>query len=173
MVRELADAFFFIIGSPVGSPARRSSPSRAEGEGQLRWRQVTGSYQISIPVLTKDVLLLPEERTLAVLRWVFEAIPTSNRWYLVFSRYIDLIAERVRGLGGNPDAIKPSPSGEVPGKIESAFCRTGKVREIVFDCFGDLEEFLLAEGHNARPRIHPRGGSCPAGGSKPAALMSR
>ena len=145
VVRELADAFFFIIGSPVGSPARRSSPSRAEGEGQLRWRQVTGSYQISIPVLTKDVLLLPEERTLAVLRWVFEAIPTSNRWYLVFSRYIDLIAERVRGLGGNPDAIKPSPSGEVPGKIESAFCRTGKVREIVFDCFGDLEEFLLAD----------------------------
>ena len=51
----------------------------------------------------------------------------------------------MRALGGNPDAIKPSPSGDVPGKVERVPCRTGKVCEIVFDCFGDFEAFLLVD----------------------------
>ena len=34
----------------------------------IRWRQILGSFQISIPVETKEVLLAPEERLLAVLR---------------------------------------------------------------------------------------------------------
>ena len=145
VVRELTDAFAVLLQSPVNSPTRRTAPSSAEGEGLLTWRQVTGSYQISIPVLTKDVLLLPEERLLAVLRWILEAIPASNRWYPAFKQYVNQVAERVRALGGNPDVIKPSPSGDVPGKVERVPCRTGKVCEIVFDCFGDFEAFLLVD----------------------------
>jgi hypothetical protein len=52
------------------------------------------------------VLLFPEERLLAVLRWILKTIPSSLHWYLVFKQYVDQVAERVQSLlGGNPDVI--------------------------------------------------------------------
>jgi hypothetical protein len=53
----------------------------------------------------------------------------------------------VDGLGGNSGSILPSPTG-VPhdhrgGRHEHEF--TGKVCEVLFDCFGDFEGFVLAD----------------------------
>ena len=88
-------------------------------------------------------LLVSEERLLSVLRWILEAIPPANRWFPVFSRYVDQIADRVRALGGNPDLVYPSPRGEWKHPKEVERCITGKVCEVVFDCFGDFEGFVL------------------------------
>ena len=72
----------------------------------------------------------------------------SNRWYPVLIRYIGYIEGRVRGLGGDPDKIPPSPNG-APHKPEPP-CdhlieRTGKVTEVIYDCFGDFEGFVLCD----------------------------
>lgn len=70
-----------------------------------------GAFQMTIPV-NPDAELLPEEiRKLSVMRYIQQAIPTSSRWYPIFVRYIDQIAARVRGFGGDPNTVKPSPDG--------------------------------------------------------------
>ncbi|MFQ6397352.1 M14 family metallopeptidase [Nocardia sp. KC 131] len=82
------------------------------GEQLLRWDRVDGAFQIDIPVRTKAELLPIELRLLSVLRWIARDIPASSRWSPVFVRYLAQIAERVRGLGGNPDTVLPSPTGQ-------------------------------------------------------------
>jgi hypothetical protein len=90
-------------------------------------------------------MLFPEENTLAVLKWRLEAMSPSNRWYPVLKRYIEYVAARVDGLGGNAAEIKPSLQG-VPAKgiVRKEREYTGKIREVIYDCFGDFEGFVLA-----------------------------
>jgi hypothetical protein len=83
-------------------------------------RRILGSFQITLSVSTKDVMLAPEERTLSVTRWIQRAIPTSNRWFPVLQRYVDQIAERVSALGGNPTSIVASPSSGITPVRRSA-----------------------------------------------------
>ena len=117
----------------------------------IEWRRVLGSFQLSIPVETRETLLGPEERLLSVLRWIAEGIPHHNRWYPVFRRYLEQIGGRVTGLGGDPGKILPSPSGDggaKPGggplkRPEDRVCHTGKVAGLMFDRFGDFVGFLL------------------------------
>jgi hypothetical protein len=76
-----------------------------------------GAFQMTIPV-RPDVEILPDEiRKLSVMRYIQQRIPASSRWYQIFKMYLDQIADRVRGFGGDPDSVKPSPDGsggEVP-----------------------------------------------------------
>ena len=78
----------------------------------IRWRKVIGSFQVSIPVRTKEVLLEPEERLLSVLRWIAQTIPQGDRWHPVFRRYLEQTAKRVDALGGDSTHIGPSSSGD-------------------------------------------------------------
>jgi hypothetical protein len=73
------------------------------------------------------------------------SIPATNRWAPVFARYVDLIADRVGALGGDPNTIEPSPFGgdRQPGQRETERCLTGKVSEVLFGCFGEFEGFVL------------------------------
>jgi hypothetical protein len=73
--------------------------------------KVLGAFQITIPVRTDPEILPNEIRKLSVLRSIQQTIPTGSRWHSIFIRYLDQIAERVRGLGGDPDAVRPSPDG--------------------------------------------------------------
>lgn len=117
----------------------------------LSWRRVLGSFQISIPVTTKNVMLEPEERLLSIMRWVLLSVPPLDRWYPVFSRYVGQIADRVRGLGGNPALITPSPTGQLQPfepihprpRPEDRVGYTGKIAGLIFDHFGDFEGFIL------------------------------
>jgi hypothetical protein len=133
----------------------------------LKWRRVAGSYEISIPVRTKEVMLAPEIRLLSVLKWILQSMSTSERWYPVFSRYVGVIADRVDALGGDSRGVDGSPQGdggrgdqgdhgdghdgdahpgEVPecAPIRGPVCRyEGKVTGLIYDCFGDFEGFLL------------------------------
>jgi hypothetical protein len=70
-----------------------------------------GAFQMTIPVRPDEELLPEEIRKLSVMRYIQKAIPPSSRWYRIFVRYIDQIAARVRGFGGDPDSVPPDPSG--------------------------------------------------------------
>lgn len=80
-------------------------------------RKTLGAFQMTIPVKTDPEILPKEIRKLSVLRYVHQSIPASNRWYSIFVRYLDQIAARVRGLGGDPTTVKPSPDGGEEGQI--------------------------------------------------------
>jgi hypothetical protein len=106
------------------------------------WRYVVGTFQVKIPVTTEDVMLWPEENTLAIFKWRLQVMSPTNRWYPVLQRYVDYLSARVAGLGGNPDQIMPSPTGvPAPRPVRRDF--SGKVCEVIYDCFGDLEGFVL------------------------------
>jgi hypothetical protein len=77
------------------------------------WRYIAGTFQLRIPVSTPEVILWPEQNTLAILRWRLQHMASSYR-YPVLKRYIEVIAGRVRGLGGNPTLIGPSLGGYTP-----------------------------------------------------------
>jgi hypothetical protein len=130
------------------------------------WRQQAGAFQIAIVISTKEQLLLSEERLLSWLLWIQQSIPLHSRWHLVFKRYIDLVRGRVRGFGGDPGRIQPSPTGDVPGWPEQGKDggddfgllggphHTGKVTGVIYDRFGDFAGFVLLarDGHEHRFR---------------------
>jgi len=154
-VRQITNAFGKATPPPPPPPAirtsRRTRAAIAVRGADIRWRRVLGAFQLTIPVHSKQSLLLREERDLSVLRWIGQAIPTNNRWYPVFRRYLDKIAGRVRTFGGDPSQVLPSPTGdgickhrhreEREGEKRIAF--TGKIISLAFDRFGDFEGFVL------------------------------
>jgi hypothetical protein len=129
------------------------------------WRHVIGSFQITIPVKTREVMLAPEERNLSLVRWIQQTIPAKSSWYPVFNRYVTQIAERVKGLGGNPATIVASPNGggkqspQPCGKehhYEAALEFTGKVIGLKYDRFGDFEGFDLRTEHGTERSFESR-----------------
>lgn len=130
---------------PVPVPAPGSGPSVPQ-----TWRQITGAFQVRIPVTTADIMLPPEEDTLAVLKWRLGQMSKVYRWYPVVKRYAELVAARVDGLGGNSQGIPPSLNG-YPGKVEPcgplSGRHSGKVESISYDCHGCLQAFVLDAEH--------------------------
>jgi len=124
---------------------RIAAESAAVGKGVMRnWRYVTGTFQITIPVGSDEELLLPEETTLAVLKWRREHMSPAYRWYPVLQRYIEYVSGRVKGFGGDPNQIGPSLMPIF--KPEPKYVEyQGRVCEIIFDCFGDLKGFVLVQ----------------------------
>ena len=127
-------------------------------------RKVIGAFQITIPVTTAAQILPRETRRLAVLRHIGLAIPAGNRWRRIWDRLLDQVGDRVRGLGGNPDHVRPSPSGgegpddrpgggypgdhpgghpHDPETGDGRDVATGRISRIVYDCFGGFEGFVL------------------------------
>ena len=124
--------------------------SRTVGPAMRNWRYVVGTFQVKIPVTTGEVMLRPEENTLAIMKWRLQQLAPSNRWVPVLQRYIGYIAARIDGLGGDSTSILPSPNG-VPVKGHDKTHKhefTGKVCEVIFDCSGDFEGFVIGDcGH--------------------------
>jgi hypothetical protein len=121
------------------------------------WRRVLGTFTMTIDVGTKHTLLPGEQRLLSILRWIELAIPVESRWYLVFRRYVEQIAHRVRYMGGDPAAIGATPdgdwqqvgygthgkggAGDADGERRIRF--DGKVASLIYDRFGDFAGFVL------------------------------
>ena len=128
--------------------ARKRGKNKNALSGISEWRYVIGTFQVKIPVATAAVMLRPEEDTLAILKWRLQQMSPASRWYPVMQRYIDIVAGRVAGLGGDPNAIPPSLAGAPlptydPCKDVVHF--RGKVEEVFFGCSGELTGFVLAE----------------------------
>ncbi|MGB5081592.1 MAG: LodA/GoxA family CTQ-dependent oxidase [Burkholderiales bacterium] len=81
-------------------------------------RAILGAFQVRIPVSDKALLLEPEVRKLSVLRHIARAIPLDDPWHAVFRRYLDQVAARVDGFGGDSTQVAPSPDGT--GRDEAA-----------------------------------------------------
>ncbi|AIY39914.1 hypothetical protein LT85_0754 [Collimonas arenae] len=139
-----------------------STPAATKSEHTSReWRYVVGTFQVKIPVAKDDILLLPEENTLAIMKWRLLQTPPGSRWYPVLTRYIAYLSGRVNAFGGNAGSVLPSPTGvPVPagggGKGSHGEEFMGKVESITYDRFGDFEGFhLLTEaGHRREFRSH-------------------
>ncbi len=136
-------------GTPTGTPPTGTPPTgtapvpTAAAERLVYERYIVGSFQVKIPVSTAEAMLGPEETTLAILKARLAAMPTTDRWYPVLLCYVDQVAGRVDGLGGDANAIPPSLGGYLPPAPRHLAEYTGKVREVVFDCFGDFAGFIL------------------------------
>jgi hypothetical protein len=143
----------------------------AAGRGPVgrerNWRYVVGAFQIRVPVSPPEHLLLDEENLLAVFKWKLAALPNSNRWYPVLSRYVGQIAGRVDGFGGNANSVPPSlqgiggPQGKSGGGGQhhhEMLEYTGKVSGLIYNRFGDFEGFrlLTRAGHEEQFRSHER-----------------
>ena len=66
------------------------------------WRKISGTFQITIPIHTKKDILTDKEREYSILLWILQTIPTTNRWYPVFLRYVCEFGHIIKGLGGDP-----------------------------------------------------------------------
>src|SRR5574340_932322 len=81
-------------------------------EGERRWRKITGSFQLTIPVRDKAEILAHQQRLLSNLRWIERAVPAADRWAPVFRRYVAQVAGRVDAMGGDSSRVAPSPDGQ-------------------------------------------------------------
>jgi hypothetical protein len=153
VVHQLTGAVARVPKPPpdIGSESEKAKDSKGE-DGVIRFRRVVGSFQLSIPVSARATLLGPEVRLLAVSRWILHSIPADDRWHPVFTRYVDTIAERVRALGGDPERVKPDPTGgdhqpQRDHDEDHHYRREhevrGKVTEVRYDCVGDFIGFVL------------------------------
>jgi hypothetical protein len=129
----------------------------------LEWRYITGTFHMKVPVQKESGILPVDENLLSILEWRLTIIGPGNRWYPVLLRYIDVLKQRIIGMGGDPNKIPPSPDGYQPPvhvhKPEpSEHCYTGKVTNLFFDRFGDFEGFDLrtekGEEHSFRAFEH-------------------
>ena len=81
------------------------------------------------------------------MRWIAATKPSNDRWLPVFGRYLDQLADRVRGFGGNPASIPPSPTGGLPALPpvgpKETIRYTGKIVSISYNRFGDFDSFVL------------------------------
>ncbi|HEV3501330.1 MAG TPA: M14 family metallopeptidase [Bradyrhizobium sp.] len=109
-------------------------------------RKVLGAFRMTTVVSRGEPLLSRLVRNLAVLRYIFQAIPATDSWHPVFERYIGQLGDQVKGLGVDPAQIPPSVDDPgIPGHDHhrEIHCYTGKVSEVIFNCFGNFEGFVL------------------------------
>jgi hypothetical protein len=122
-------------------------------EQTLTWRYVVGSFVVRIPVSTSAEMLVPEAITLSIMKWRLANLSAGNRWAPVLERYIKCCSARLDGIGGNSSQVPPSLTWTPPllGKGGKGghdgephgreLC--GKVAEVLFDCHGRFEGFVL------------------------------
>jgi hypothetical protein len=131
-------------GSTFQTEAR---DERKTGKINFSRRRVLGAFQINVVVKTGEPLLGKLVRNYAALRYIFQAIPAADSWHPVFDRYLSQLGDQISGLGVDPTQIQPSPDDPgIPGEPHEGKPQhlTGKVREVIFDCFGDFKGFVLA-----------------------------
>jgi murein tripeptide amidase MpaA len=128
-------------------PNRRATESKRSAQDfSLSARKVLGAFRVKVAVKVGTPLLQKAVRNLAVLRYILQAIPPADSWQPVFLRYIAQLGDQIKGLGIDPGVIPPSLDDPgIPGRPHEGErdCYTGKVSEVIFNCFGDFEGFVL------------------------------
>jgi len=158
---------------PTGR-GREKEPETAEPTPRrptrtIAWRRVTGTFKLALKVKPVAEALPEIERNLSLLRWIFEMMPRDSRWYPIFERYLGAVAGQVAGLGGDPDKIPPTGTGQWPGGPGSAEGGAnkpgrergdhgilGKIEGLIFDHFGDFEGFILETEWDDRLHFYSR-----------------
>jgi len=122
--------------------------SRHNKAYSLSHRKVLGAFSLRIEIKNGGDMLGRAVRNLAVLKYIAQGIPANDIWLPVFQRYIEQVGNKVKGLGLDPDQVLPSaddPGIPVGGgdDEDKETCYTGKVEEVLYDCFGGFEGFIL------------------------------
>jgi hypothetical protein len=111
------------------------------------WRYVVGTFVVRIPVSTGERMRIPEEMTLAIMKWRLAHLSPGNRWAPVLERYIRYSSARLDGIGGDSSRVPASLTWTPPLPGEGGEGRRhdicGKVVEVLFDCHGEFEGFVL------------------------------
>jgi len=76
-----------------------------------RARKMLGAFQFSIPVQHDPAILPKAIRNLSILRYIQQTLASTSRWSPIFVRWLNGIAAKVGGLGGDPNQVLPSPYG--------------------------------------------------------------
>lgn len=134
-----------VFGSTVGGRGAFAAPN-ATDHVVASFRKILGAFRITVAVKEGEPLLQKAVRNLAVLKYIFDAIPANDSWHPVFVRYIGQLADQVKGLGVDPSLIlasvdDPGLPGDDSGMEHDTF--TGKVSKLIYNCFGDFEGFVL------------------------------
>ena len=79
-----------------------------------RARRMLGGFQFNMPVNIDPDILPNAIRQLSILRYIRQSVPPENRWSPIFMRWLDSLAAKVAGLGGDPTHVLPSPTGGDP-----------------------------------------------------------
>jgi hypothetical protein len=165
LVRKLAAKRGKAPPPPVPQPRLNSPPARkieedgkrakmlqqaaAVAERTVIYRYVVGAFVVRIPVSNAETMLVREQTTLAVMKWRLDNLSPGNRWAPVLKRYIEYCSARLNGIGGDAGAIPPSLTWHPPitgkggGGREPGREVCGKVAEVLFDCHGAFEGFVL------------------------------
>jgi len=125
------------------SPAGRDGK---QGRGDYTWstRKAIGSFRVAVAVKLGEPLLAKQVRDLAVLKYIMEAIPATSSWHPVFVRYVGQLADKVRGLGVDPDRVPASADDPgIPSHRKPRKAYEGKIQEVIYDCFGELEGLVI------------------------------
>lgn len=176
VVRRISSKRGRIAPSPRAPAALQSPPSRrpemnvnpqpaavqpeAVIERPITWRYVVGSFVVRIPVSTGERMRVPEAMTLAIMKWRLAHLSPGNRWAPVLERYIKYCSARLDGVGGDASQVPasltwvPPLTGEDHGPRATQLC--GKVVEVLFDCNGEFEGFVLDDCCERRP-VQSRG----------------
>jgi hypothetical protein len=104
-----------------------------------------GSFALTIPISTKGALLQDQERLLSILLYIQLSIPLASRWYLVFARYISVVAGRVGSMGGDPGIILPDPMAMAASVRTPVRPTCVKVVRLRYDCGGRFEGFAFCD----------------------------
>ncbi len=76
-----------------------------------RRRVIIGSVEINIPATKAPLMVDGEVKNLSIMKHIKTRIPTANRWWPIFQRYIGFLEGRVVGLGVDPADVHPNPDG--------------------------------------------------------------
>lgn len=152
----------------TAAAAAQTTVDRGKERFERNWRYFVGTFQITIPVKLEEDLLWAEENTLAIMKWRLTQTAYNNRWYPVLVRYVEYLSRRVDAFGGEASNIKPYPCGVLrrpicpphgrgggggggdgglgpcgAGGDRDVIEMTGKVSEVLYNCFGEFEGFVL------------------------------
>ncbi|OYE01200.1 glyoxal oxidase [Nostoc sp. 'Peltigera membranacea cyanobiont' 232] len=85
------------------------------GQQFSRAQRIVGAFEMRVMIDADHAKLLTGDRDqIAILKHIHSVTSSSDRWYLVLTRMIAQLSDRVRGFGGNPGSIPPSPWGAGP-----------------------------------------------------------
>ena len=108
--------------------------------------------------------------TLAIMKWRLAHLSPGSRWAPVLERYIKYCSARLDGIGGDSSQVPPSLTWIPPSagrgrrgmhrrRAHGELC--GKVAEVLFDCHGEFEGFVLDDCCEQRVRSRAASGAWP------------
>jgi hypothetical protein len=108
------------VGQVFKMSVQQCSGTAARG----RARRMLGAFQFNTPVTAESEVLPKAARNLSILRYIQQTIPAGSRWQPIFTRWLDGLAAKVAGPGGDPTRVLPSPTGgdEPAGKPKPEPC---------------------------------------------------